>query len=244
MAFRALRPLPCEDESLARRRGPEYRMQPTEAADYLHVTTATVERWVRQGLLPHGSTAGEPFDRDELERWACERGLPHGTSAARAPERAERLFSSAVARGAVQLGVAATTASEAITAAVTAAPGLDEPERARLLDDVLARERLASTALGRGIALPHPRQPLVGLLADPVVSIVQLADPIDWASLDGAPVRVAMLLLSPSAPVHLQLLSRVSLALRQDGMAAWLADGPDADALVQRVRSIEESFGG
>lgn len=218
-------------------------MQLDEAALYLHVTAATVERWVRQGLLPPSPTEGQPFDRDELERWARERGLPHGTTAARAPERAERLLSSAIARGAVRRDVPAANASRAIHTAVAAVPGLDEPDRAHVLDAVLERERLASTALGHGIALPHPRQPLAGVLADPIVTVVHLQDAVDWAALDGEPVRVAILLLSPSAPVHLQLLSRVSLALRQEGVPEWLATGPGSDAIVERVREIEESFG-
>jgi len=218
-------------------------VQIDEAALYLHVTVATVQRWVRQGLLPPSPAEGEPFARDELERWARERGLPYGTSAPRAPERAERLLSSAIARGAVRSGVAAPTASAAIAAAVDAAPDLEEPDRARLLDEVLERERLASTALGHGIALPHPRKPLAGVLADPVVTVVHLRDAVDWAALDGEPVRVAVLLLSPSAPVHLQLLSRVSLVLRQEGVPEWLASGPEPDAIVERVRAIEEGFG-
>lgn len=215
-------------------------MRLAEAAKFLNVTEATLERWVRQGLVAMGPSGTEPFSRADLERWARERGLPYGDTTARAPERAERLFASAVARGSVRRDVRAANASEAIRAAIWATPGLDQEDRVGVLARVLDRERLASTALGRGIALPHPREPLAGLLADPVVTILHLHAPLDWAALDGEPVRVAVLLLSPSAPVHLQLLSRVSLVLKQPGVTEMLHAGAAAQDLVARLREIEE----
>ena len=68
--------------------------------------------------------------------------------------------------------------------------------------------------VGHGVALPHPRKPPKHLFAEPVISVCFPDVPLDWAALDGEPVSCVMLLLSPSAPVHLQILSRVAFALR------------------------------
>ncbi len=218
-------------------------MELSEAARLLHVSEATLQRWVRQGLMPASGDADDPFRVDELRRWADERGLPFGESSARTPQRAERMLSSAVGRGAVLRGVTAANASEVVEHLVRAVPDLEADERALVLERVLDRERLASTALGHGVALPHPRAPVAGLLADPVVVVAHLRRPVDWAALDGVPVHTALLLLSPSAPVHLQLLSRVSHALKQPGVDAWLAAGTTQAEFVERVRAIEEASG-
>ena len=213
-------------------------MDRTEAARLLNVAEATLTRWVRQGLLRSADGRGERFEPTELERWARQRGLPLGTAPRPRTTPAADLLASAVARGAVTAGVKPVTASEAIAIAVGAVPDLSEAQRRRLLDEVLERERMASTGLGHGVAIPHPRHPPGDLIDGAVVSVVFPDEPLDWAALDGEPVHAVFLLLSPSAPVHLQILSRVAHSLRSPELPSFLREPPSQAALVDRLRSL------
>ncbi|MET0313533.1 MAG: PTS IIA-like nitrogen regulatory protein PtsN [Hansschlegelia sp.] len=103
------------------------------------------------------------------------------------------------------------------------------PER-EVFDTLLQRERLGSTGVGAGIAIPHGKLPkfdrLFGLFA-------RLERPIDYDALDGEPVDLAFLLLAPetAGADHLKALARVARVLRDPITAQKLRASRDAGAL-------------
>lgn len=113
--------------------------------------------------------------------------------------------------------------------AARAAELTGRPER-EILDVLMQRERLGSTAIGSGIAIPHGKLPkldrLFGLFA-------RLDRPIDFESLDGQPVDLIFLLLAPegAGADHLKALARVARLLREGETVARLRESRDADAL-------------
>jgi len=213
-------------------------MDATEAARLLNVTETTLMRWVRQGLVRSLDGHGQRFEQAELEGWARERGLTLGAAPRPRPAPPEDLLAAAVERGAATAGVKPATASEAIEIAIGALPNLVDRTRQDLFDAVLERERMASTGLGHGLAVPHPRKPPTELIAEAVVSVVFPDVPLDWAALDGEPVHTVFLLLSPSAPVHLQILSGVAHRLRSPGLPEFLREQPSQARLVERLRAL------
>lgn len=215
------------------------RLDPQEAARLLDVRPATLERWVRQGLLRPADARGN-FERAELERWARQRGLTLAGEGKRRWAPGQDLFADALERGALLVAPPCTNASEAIECAVGAVPDLAPAPRARLLEEVLGRERMASTGLGSGVAVPHPRTPPKDLIAEPLVVALLLDSALDWAALDGEPVHTVFLLLSPSAPVHLELLTRVAIALRSEGFVEHLRARPTKAELIGRLRTLSK----
>lgn len=105
--------------------------------------------------------------------------------------------------------------------------GLDE--RA-IFDTLLQRERLGSTGIGDGLAIPHGKPAgltrLVGLFA-------RLEKPIDFEALDGQPVDLIFLLLAPegAGADHLKALARVARILRDPAVVANARASRDGDAL-------------
>lgn len=82
-------------------------------------------------------------------------------------------------------------------------------ERGRVFDSLFARERLGSTGLGSGVAIPHGR---IKGLKNAVVAVVRLSDPIPFDAPDGQPVRLLVFLLVPehATEEHLELLSELA----------------------------------
>jgi PTS system nitrogen regulatory IIA component len=109
-------------------------------------------------------------------------------------------------------------------AAVT---GLTERE---VFDTILQRERLGSTGVGNGIAIPHGKLPgikkITGVFA-------RLETPVDFEALDDQPVDLVFLLLAPegAGADHLKALARVSRLLRDRGLVEKLRATENADAL-------------
>jgi nitrogen PTS system EIIA component len=99
-----------------------------------------------------------------------------------------------------------------------------------IFETLMQREKLGSTGVGNGIAIPHGKlaklEKLVGLFA-------RLDRPIDFESLDGQPVDLIFLLLAPEAAGadHLKALARVARLLREPETVARLRESRDADAL-------------
>jgi PTS system nitrogen regulatory IIA component len=124
----------------------------------------------------------------------------------------------------------------ALAAAAPLAPGAD---REALVAQLEAREQLASTGLGAGVALPHPRTPSRDFVAEPVIVIGLLAQPVDWRALDGAPVRTAILLVSPTPQAHLQVLSRLAFLLREPRFAQALAAGARPEEILRLASLLE-----
>jgi PTS system nitrogen regulatory IIA component len=116
----------------------------------------------------------------------------------------------------VMLALGATTKDAALRQlAAEAAARLRRPE-AEVLDALQARERLGSTALGRGVALPHAR--LAGDCA-PVVIFARLHRPIDFDARDEEPVDLVIAVLWPDAEPEgfLPMLAETCRALRDPG---------------------------
>ncbi|MGZ3411908.1 MAG: PTS IIA-like nitrogen regulatory protein PtsN [Xanthobacteraceae bacterium] len=113
--------------------------------------------------------------------------------------------------------------------AAKAATLTGRPER-EIFDVLLQREKLGSTALGAGIAIPH------GKLAklDKIYGIFARLDrPIDFEALDGQPVDLVFVLLAPESAGadHLKALSRIARLLRDQQLANQLRDARDAEAI-------------
>jgi PTS system nitrogen regulatory IIA component len=100
----------------------------------------------------------------------------------------------------------------------------------RLFDRLLERERLGSTGIGGGIAIPHGR--MAGL-AKPVGVFARLGHPVDFDSIDERPVDSVFLLLAPegAGADHLKALARVSRLLRDRSLVDKLRATDKAEAL-------------
>ena len=85
-----------------------------------------------------------------------------------------------------------------------------------LLQLFLAREAMGSTAMGNGVAIPHPRHPVVLPVSKPLLSLCFLAESIDFGAPNGEPVHTLFVLLSPTVQTHLQMLARVACLLRDE----------------------------
>lgn len=116
---------------------------------------------------------------------------------------------------------------QALAAKAAQLTGHDERE---IFETLLRRERLGSTGVGGGVAIPHGKLPKL----DRIVGLFARTDsPIDFESLDGEPVDLIFLLLAPEAAGadHLKALARIARLLRDPEVAKKLRAARDADAV-------------
>jgi mannitol/fructose-specific phosphotransferase system IIA component (Ntr-type) len=91
----------------------------------------------------------------------------------------------------------------------------NQPEaRQTLLRALHEREQLHSTGIGDGIALPHSRNALVGLVDKPIIVFGRHKTGIPYDAIDGIPARLFFLLIAPTVTQHLAILARLGRLLR------------------------------
>lgn len=108
--------------------------------------------------------------------------------------------------------------------------GLFKLDERRLFDRLLERERLGSTGIGGGIAIPHGRLTTV---TKPLGLFARLANPVDFDAIDERPVDIVFLLVTPegAGADHLKALARVSRLLRDRSLVEKLRATEKAEAL-------------
>jgi nitrogen PTS system EIIA component len=117
-------------------------------------------------------------------------------------------------------------------------PAISKP---RLVDVLQEREKLGSTAIGEGIAIPHGKLPSVDGV---VAAFGRSREGVDFNSLDGGPTRLFFLLVAPedSSGAHLKALARVSRLLRNKEFRDRLLAADGREALYQAIREEDEKY--
>lgn len=144
-------------------------------------------------------------------------------------------FKTTVRPESVAVGVAAKTKDEALEAAVRLLCSNDSiADGELLLSEVRAREKLASTGIGEGVAVPHALCPAIG---ETSMCVLRLAEPIPFDAIDGEPVDLVFLMAGPTGDtaVHLRLLSKLARVLHDESFRTAARAAPDAAALADLI---------
>jgi PTS system nitrogen regulatory IIA component len=215
-----------------------------DIVDLLQVPEKEVRKWIKEGRIPCYSIHHQyRFNRAEINEWI----LNHK------PELASKLldlsiagrptrFADLVRQGGVFHGLPGRTAKEILPKVIEAIPTPAGLSKKSLLAALMDREELMTTAIGRGIAIPHPRNPLIANIADAQVSICFLKEPADFGALDGRPVHTLFLVLSDHPKRHLEILSKISYLCQLPEFLKLLESRPAAEALLAFIQARESEW--
>ncbi|HEY3322483.1 MAG TPA: PTS sugar transporter subunit IIA [Planctomycetota bacterium] len=219
-----------------------------DVAKLLNVSEKTIYRWVTQGSLPSYRINDQyRFNRAELLEWATSRKINVSPEIFQEIENstvAMPALSDALAAGGVFYRIEGQDKPTVLKGVVENMRLPEEVDRAFLLQVLLAREQLASTGIGNGIAIPHVRNPIVLHVAKPMVTLCFLERPIEFGALDGKPVHALFTLISPTVRAHLHLLSRLAFALRDSAFQQLIANQGLRDEIIKECRRLEATFVG
>lgn len=217
-----------------------------DVAGLLNVSEKTIYRWIKEGSIPaYRVNEQYRFHRAEILEWATAKRI--GVSAdifqeAEGSGAPAPSLSEALQAGGIVYRLAGADKEAVLRGAVEALRLPEEVDRGQLLRFLLAREALASTGVGDGIAIPHVRNPIVLHVPRPTVTLCFLERPIDFGALDGRPVHCLFTLVSPTVRAHLHLLSRLAYALRDAGFKAAVGRQALRDEILSELRRAESGI--
>src|SRR5262249_3713690 len=142
---------------------------------------------------------------------------------------------------AIKLNLASKTREAVLQELISLIPELEGQAEARqtLQRALIEREQLHSTGIGDGIALPHARNALVGLVERPVIVFGRHAQGIPYDAVDGVPARLFFLVIAPTVTQHLAVLARISRLLRDPRLRQKLLTIGDPDGATALIREAE-----
>lgn len=207
-----------------------------QIAESFGVAEKVVEDWMRAEGLPHTLDRGRPmFDRAQVTEWAAARGLTAQAGflapETRAPFATGIRLEPLLRTGGIWRDVPAAGLNQVFDRIVAALPGATPPVRQMLALRLAAKGGVTLAPVGDGIALPHPSTRIALGRDSGTLALVLLREALPGAEApDGVPVTRLFFFIAPSPRAHLDLLGRLSRALRR---------GPLREAVLQGVSDSE-----
>lgn len=148
-----------------------------------------------------------------------------------------RLFSPA----SLQLSLHSSDPAGVLLGLIELVPGISRNEelKGQLHRALIEREQLNTTALGRGIAVPHTRNPIAAAAGRALIVFGRHDCGVDFGASDGMPVHLFFLLLAPDINRHLQTLSALTRLLRDGALREALMAAVSPQDVIRAVREAE-----
>jgi len=230
---------------------PHETMDLEQLAVYLRRDLREVSKLASRGHLPGRKVAGEwRFARAEINHWLetqlpgyTEEELSHLERADPHFAQPEPFLSALLPEACVAVPLPATTRASVLRELVRLAEQswqVYDPDA--ILQAVQAREELASTALANGLAIPHPRRPLVNALGESLIAFGRTASGIPFGAENGNLTDIFFLVCCRDDRTHLRVLARLSRLLLQPRFLDDLRAAESPAAVWQLIDSTERGL--
>ncbi|MBP7049422.1 MAG: PTS sugar transporter subunit IIA [Phycisphaerae bacterium] len=222
-----------------------------EVARMLGADMRRVERMAQRGEIPCQKVGGQfRFNRAQITEWLQQKmgGMSHdhlagvdaGMTEQRQTQQDEAIITPLLKLDAVTTHLGSRTKDSTLRELVSLAAktGLVVDERA-LLEAVLHREELCSTAMERGIAIPHPRRPLPEAISGPILVVAKTPQGIAFGAPDGRMTTLLFLTASQDDRHHLHVLARLCRMLHDDRFPDRLEEAETPAEIVELLTDRE-----
>lgn len=210
------------------------------------VPEKTIHGWIGKKGMPYIKTTEQyRFNYIELLDWALAHNItltPGILAFGDVSDNGDNVLYQALRNGNIYYDVPGddkNTALKNIVDLLTLPPNIS---RDSLLQLLLAREEVMSTAIGHGIAIPHVRNPLVLNIEQPSITLCFLQKPVDFNAVDGTPVFALFTLLNPSVKMHLLILSRLAYCLQNEKLREYLRMKASPEQILGEIIVIESQL--
>lgn len=219
-----------------------------QLASYLQRDLREVTKLASRGRLPGRKVSGEwRFARAEINHWIETQLFAYSEAELTALEKGdtrdgsgELLISALLSEACIAVPLPATTRASVLKELVTLAEQswvVYNP--LAILEAVRQREDLGTTALGSGVAIPHPHRPIPGALGESVIAFARTASGIPFGAERGGLTDLFFLVLCQDDRTHLRVLARLSRLLLRPGFVDSLREADSPAEAWQLIETAE-----
>ena len=203
----------------------------------------TLYQWLNAEGLPAVKAHGQYyFNSVEVVEWALKKRIRLTPGTMRLCEKngcSQGIVATALQRGGIHFGLKESSRDAVLGEAIDLLPLPAHIPSDFLKEMLVSREQAGSTGIGGKIAIPHVKHPIVLEGMEPVLGLFFLDTAIDFSAIDGLPVDVLFVILSPSFKGHLSLLSRLAYCLQNETVKTALDARASADEITAAFQVAE-----
>ncbi len=211
-----------------------------DIVDLLNVDEKTIHQWIKEKKIPyHNINHQYRFNRAEITEWILIHKVEFSNSLIKLGLADRYSLIPLIEKGGIINDILGSNNKDVLknaSAKILLPADLSYKE---ILDAILNREDLMSTAIGKGIALPHPRIPIITNPNNASITICYLHKPVDFSALDGQPVDTLIILLTASPKMHLEVLSKISYLCQDEKFRKLLNDKKDKETIRNFIKIKE-----
>jgi nitrogen PTS system EIIA component len=212
-----------------------------DICELLQVSEKTVYRWIKDNKIPTYKINNQyRFNKAEINDWilknkitVTEKILEMGVS------KTSVLLVELIRRGGIFYSIQAVDIKEALTKAVDIMKIPQEVSKESVLSLLLEREELMPTTVGKGLAFPHSRNPILADIENESVTVVFLKKELNYQSLDGIPIHTLFIIMSANPKRHLEILSKLSFLCQQNEFLQLLKKRAQKEKIFKYVEMKE-----
>jgi nitrogen PTS system EIIA component len=215
-----------------------------DIVDLLKVSENTVREWIDSNKIPHYKVKNQYyFSKSEINEWILNNRVEVSDKIldirfTSTPVIIEDL----IKKGGIHYNLSGKNASDLITKAIKIIPVPKDITREEIVNSLLERESMMTTAVGKGIAFPHPRNPVTADADSEQISVCLLKEPVDFGALDGIPVHTLFIIISSSPKRHLEILSKLSYLCQQEEFVKVIKNKSGKDTILKLAKTIENGW--
>ena len=212
-----------------------------DVAELLQVSEKTIYRWISGNKIPaYRINYQYRFNKEEISDWMMRnrivsKNMPDLRSANQPVSILELLY-----KGGFHYRIDGNEMKDVIKNSVRLIPTPPEISKEAIISSLIDREEMMTTAFGHGIAVPHPRVPIITNIESESVSFCFLNNPVDFGAMDGDLVRVLFIILSADPKRHLGILSKITYFLQQPDFIHLLHQQKEKEELLKYIQEKEQ----
>ena len=216
-----------------------------DIAELLDVPESTIREWVEKKKIPFYRVKNQDyFNKSEINEWILKNNIKVSNKIFGLRITTKPLvITGLIEQGGIHYGIRGKTVAAVIKNAVARIPVPSDISKKTILSLLMERESMMTTAVGHGIAFPHPRNPITSAIENESISICLLDKPVDFKALDGRPVHSLFIIISSSPKRHLEILSKISYLCQQDIMVKMLEYKSNRESILRFVQQVETEWG-
>ena len=207
----------------------------------------SVLKWIQEKDMPCFTSGAEIlFNKVEAGYWFRKNNIQVARDffmEISACSKKRRNLYELISAGGIHKDIAASCPEEAISGAVYAMEIIPpEIPKEILLHSLLEREKMMPTAMGKGIAIPHPHKLIISQESFEQVSVFYLKDPVDFKASDAGAVHTLFMLLSATPANHLCHIAAISRLAQREDFIKLLKDKVSKEILLDYIKRCDGAF--
>ncbi|MBN2544731.1 MAG: PTS sugar transporter subunit IIA [Spirochaetes bacterium] len=215
-----------------------------DLVELFKLSEKTIYRWIKEKKIPAYRINHQfRFSKSEINEWILKNKIKVSDKFLELQTSIQPVnLIDLLNKGGFFYKIEGKSVNDVINNAINIIPLPDNINKNDLESLLLERERMMSTSIGHGIAVPHPRNPIITEIENARISVCFLKNSIDFKSMDNELVHTLFIILTANPKRHLEVLAKISFLCRQDDFRELLKKHAPKKRIISYIEEKQKEW--